>query len=251
MDLIKFIGHMAVGTFLFLLSSLLIFVFFLLMLFGLDQAFRKTANAAVTATGTHRGPLKVAIIDTGINLQKFRGPLCQGLSRDFTGTGLQDDNGHGTMMAQIVADEAGPASYCLIIVKYYGGSNMVNYIKALQYVASLDVDFVNLSLAGTTPSTQETALLRNMLNRGVQIVTVAGNEGRNLDTECNVYPACSDFRLTVVGSHNSGSSNTGHIVDLNGPGVWLTEKGEERGTSIAAAYTTGRLVHKFSQQRSK
>lgn len=213
-----------------------------------------SCTPCLAAGGTHKlasKQIRVAIVDTGLDSSlKLR--LCPGLSRDFTGTGLEDRHvhKHGSNVAALIARHAGAANYCLIIIKYIDRvQNTGAYGPALEYVQALRPDFVNFSVQGTGRFEAETKAVLSLLNGGTKIVAASGNNGRlDLDHGCDVRPACIDKRIVVVASSTGTFSNLGRAVDVYedgskqpGGGVVLT------GTSQATAIHTGTLVREASK----
>ena len=183
----------------------------------------------------------VAVIDSGIdyNHPDLRDNINRELSvnclvHDQYGNCLpdgEDDNGHGTEIAGIIAAQdnnigvLGVGSKIeLISVKVldHGGVGTVgNLIAGLNYVGGLssEIEIANISLGaifGKTPTQEQLDLIKvaddalyRAINGGVIFVVAAGNE--NLDVEENyVYPAKNPSVITVSaltddnGIHNDG-----------------------------------------------
>jgi subtilisin len=198
-------------------------------------------------------PIVVAVIDTGISDSlKNSDMLCKYGHRDFTGTSLSDNIGHGThisgLIDQYVKDTllnestsyrdlaATKSNYCQVILKfidplqsnYSTGENM---IKAIRWAIDLNVDVINISAGGPTPIAEEEIIVKTALNRGIRVIVAAGNDSCELGssyfnltnglikkTTCNYFPAMYDPRIYVVGNLNSDgtratSSNYGHYVN--------------------------------------
>lgn len=191
--------------------------------------------------------LQIAIIDTGID-SSLKLKLCPGLSRDFTGTGLEDryPTKHGSNVAALIARHAGAANYCLVIIKYIdrGTQPAGTYKRALEYAQSLRPDFLNLSITGKGSYDVENVVVRSLLDQGTVIVAASGNEGRlDLDHGCDVRPACIDPRIVVVASSTGHYSNLGRAVDAFEDGSNQKAGGvTASGTSQATAIHTGTLV---------
>lgn len=190
--------------------------------------------------------VRVVVIDTGLP-PNFTGPICTKGSYDFTGTGLQDTYFHGTYVAGAILEEAQTnRGWCLIMLKFADPrtsptARVINYIRALHYAQSLDFQILNLSVSGPAPILRERTYLKALLDRGIKVQVAAGNEGIDLNLNCNVYPACLDSRLTVVGVPET-YSNFGAQVDFKLAGKWGPKV---RGTSIAAGRATGQLVRRL------
>lgn len=193
--------------------------------------------------------LKVAIIDTGIKNFSLPG-LCESGHRDFTRTNIIDINGHGTNVAGLIYRNS-DKNYCAVIIKYwtYGAStkeNISRLLEALEYAISLKVDIINLSGGGHVPIEEEEAIVKKALNKGITMITAAGNNKINLDKGCNYFPACYDERIIVIGNKHH-SSNFGKVVDFyvdgvnkEGFGITLT------GTSQSTAIYTGRHIKRLN-----
>lgn len=198
--------------------------------------------------------IKVAVVDTGIKLiYANKVKLCKNGHRDFTSTGFNDNNGHGTNVAGLIAKNNDKVDYCLIIIKFFNKNdrnNVNSLIQSLLHVSNLDVDIVNLSLGGTGSHVLEKKLIKRILDQSKIIVAAAGNDNFNLNENCKYFPACYDDRVIVIGN-NGSNSNTGNkhidiIIDgnnKNGLGVKLS------GSSQSAAIYTQRLIRKLHEKR--
>jgi thermitase len=138
--------------------------------------------------------IKVAVIDTGFDFKsawknlgkdqdgrQLKTPkLCKEGHKDFTGTGLQDNSGHGTHVAGIIAKFAEDADYCLVILKFYDPlvkqNSLVISAQALKYAYNLGVDMINYSGGGDEFSLDEYLTVKKILDKGVIFVAAAGNE---------------------------------------------------------------------------
>jgi subtilisin family serine protease len=214
-----------------------------------------------------RPPLKVAVIDSGLDIGdvRFKNHLCPSGHKDFTGEGIYDRHGHGTHMVGTILLEAGPkASFCLIIIKYFSEKlssegRLRSYRSSLRYLRTLQVQIVNISGGGTEEDIIERNTIKKMVN--TFFVVAAGNDGKNLDVECYYYPACYTFtdRVVTIGNLNNdgsraSSSNYGKAVDgwEMGQRVFSTAPGglyrEASGTSISASVATGKLIRKIHEK---
>jgi hypothetical protein len=219
--------------------------------------------------------IRVAVIDSGIHPslmdKKF---LCKEGHKDFTDTGLEDVNGHGSnvsgLIDQYVKDKiigmysmpeilSTDADYCQIIIKFWDprmkNSALETTVAAFKYAISLNVDVINYSAGGTDYYKEEHKIIKKALDSGINIIVSAGNHANNIEKH-PFYPANLDPRLIVVGNltirnSRAETSNYGSIVD-----VW--EIGQNRisyasdnttsilsGTSQAAAVHTGKFIRKL------
>lgn len=204
--------------------------------------------------------LKIAVIDTGLN-NTYNIPLCKEGHKDFTNTDLRDNHGHGTNISYLINEYAGKGvDYCQIILKVYDykSSAMVkNSIQAFEYLTNIDVDIINYSGGGRGADAIERAFIKRLLLQGKVLVVAAGNDGNNLNRDCNYYPACYDDNIIVVGNGSSQkqkepTSNWGSVVD-----VWIdgVSKGPDEikmtGTSQSTAILTGSIIQYYHSRLTK
>jgi len=205
-------------------------------------------------------PIKIAIVDTGINVldPRFKEHVCATGHKDFTGEGLLDTVGHGTFVAGLIQKYAGKGTYCFLIYKYYsehntGIQNLQNEIKAFQEAAKNGAAVVNFSGGGAEHNKYEYLTIKN--NPRMLFVVAAGNEGQNVDLPGKEYYPASykleniiplgsiDRNGTKVTSSNWGSRITDFEI---GDQVVSTlpdgDTGTMSGTSFATAIRTGKIV---------
>jgi subtilisin family serine protease len=206
--------------------------------------------------------IKVAVIDTGIDPKyKAQLPLCPSGHKDFTGTGLEDNIGHGTHIAGLIDLYAKGSDYCQIILKAYDKSSKVDsltsYQEALGEAIALDVDVINVSANGPGSSFKERWTVKKALDKGITVVVAAGNDATNLDVNCNTYPACYDPRIIVVGNktktgQRAHSSNYGKIVKIYEVGEDVESiNGTLSGTSQSTAIVSGKAIALLAKRRKK
>ena len=208
---------------------------------------------AFSRTTSEKRP-KVVVIDTGLNLQdpRFSDVLCHGGHRDFTGTGIQDDSGHGTHVAGIIMHNAPDHSkYCLVIVKVFKGGNKVvaPVNAALIYAEQIGASVINASFSGAYGSEEERAILSASK---AKIVVAAGNDSTYYK---NAYPGGYGIsNVYAVGdwdcdnSKRSATSNWGEGVFWRcGTHIKSTlpfgKEGFMSGTSMAAPLYTAELIN--------
>lgn len=211
---------------------------------------------------TRHLPIRVAILDTGLDLKdpRFKNILCPTGHKDFTGLGFYDHHGHGTHVAGLIKKYAHDSNYCIIILKYtdVNVDSEIAFSSALQALTELNkikADIVNFSGGGTISSATEFSIIKNSKQK---FIVAAGNDGRSLDTgKYHYYPASYNLpNITIVGSLNSDkeksdSSNYGDkVVWEIGEDVLSTlpngEEGYKSGTSMACAIRTGKTIYEMS-----
>ncbi|BCB76250.1 hypothetical protein GCM10022251_25460 [Phytohabitans flavus] len=227
-----------------------------------DAAWPLSTGAGVT----------VAVIDSGVSADHptLTGKIRPG--RDFIlagdGPGDCDENGHGTLIAGIIAGrEATSAGF-----RFYGVAPDASIVpvrvlrdqrrseepdlsdriaEAVRWaVDEGGADVVNLSL--TTPDTPElAAAVRHALDRGAVVVAAAGNDGEAASGQV-AFPAAYPGVLAVASVDEKdahvNSSSQGDYVDVAAPGTRIAGPAPagggylftaEGGTSFAAAYVSG------------
>lgn len=206
-------------------------------------------------------PVKIAVIDTGYTDSYNYGNvnLCPSGHRGFTkDKSIEDKNSHGSQVAKLISEQlkgVSRASWCLVIIKYYeesmGGLEAVEASeRALQYLLTTDVKYINYSSSGSSSSEVERALVKALINRGVKVFVSAGNEGLELSwlSGHERYPAMYDKRIYVIGAvdargNRSESSNYGEVVKHYELGVNVSVGGAlVSGTSFSTAIFTGKTV---------
>lgn len=193
--------------------------------------------------------IKVVVIDTGLKDEyRSKSHLCPGEHKDFTGTGLNDTQGHGTNVVGLIVENASQNNYCIVIVKAY--SNDKEYLNdALEYAIKIDADVINLSSGGVRSNLREHIAIAKIVEANIVLIAAAGNNRTNLNNGCNFYPACYDPRITVVGS-NAKTSNYGSVVDVVIPGDHQTAFGVTMsGSSQSTAIFTGRFLKGVAEKQ--
>jgi subtilisin len=241
-------------------------------------------NLGNTAAG-----IGVAIIDTGIDLK--HDDLKANIRGNVTfvrGTRSgNDDNGHGTHVAGIVAaldNDIGVVGvapdaglYAVKVLNKQGTGYLSDVVAGVDWVTANagDISVANMSLSGAgtddDPADPLHEAIRNSVAAGITYVAAAGNAGTDA---AETIPACYDEVITVsaiVDTDGRGGglgsptgygdddsfasfSNFGGDVDLAAPGVNIlsTWKGNGyntiSGTSMAAPHAAGAAALYISSQ---
>ncbi len=225
---------------------------------GIGRVWGSASKPSVTGVG-----VKVAVIDTGI---EFAHPDLKnnlaGLSVTYVArtTTANDDNGHGTHVAGIIAAvdnlegvigvASGATLYAVKVLDKRGSGYLSNIALGIRWAADERVQVANLSLGSSYDLAELEAACDYAKAKGVLLVAAAGNEGDgNLSTPEESYPAMYESVVSVGATDYysllAAWSNTNDAVDLSAPGVSIfsTYKGQTyktlSGTSMASPHVAG------------
>lgn len=142
--------------------------------------------------------------------------------------------GHGSLVAGIIAanidNGKGIAGICdnvkimpLKVINGQGSPNG-NLVKAINYAVDNGADIINASLQNWDYSQDVYNALQNAMNAGILVITCAGNDNTNIDSNNN-YPSSYDLDniIPVLATNSNDSrrskSNYGSTtVDIGGAG---------------------------------
>lgn len=220
----------------------------------------------------------VAVLDTGIDLDHRDLNVAGGVSFIRTRSGPDDDNGHGTHVAGIIAAMdneigvvgviPGASLYAVKVLDKNGSGTWSGVIAGIEWVTanseSKQIKVANMSLGGSGSDVDSS--LRQAINasvsKGITYVVAAGNDASDAK---NSVPAAYDSVITIsaivdtdgkpggTGPYTSyglddtfaSFSNFGEDVDIAAPGVNIlsTWKGGAyktiSGTSMATPHVAG------------
>ncbi len=199
----------------------------------------------------------IAVVDTGVNpnLPDLRDALVPGWDFTDNDAGMEDLNGHGTMVATEIAARGdngkGIAGFCwgcrIMPVRVAVGAtaDSSNLSAGVRWAADHGARIINVSFAdGTPPDAQTIEAYRYARERGALVVASAGNSSRDLLT----YPAALPGVLAVGASDSSDRlypwSTKGGWVRISAPGCQMVIVpanlfGELCGTSVTAPAISG------------
>ena len=166
-----------------------------------------------TADKTRKEELTVALVDTGVN---------DGLayeSVDFTGEGTQDDNGHGTKMANTINKAYGKNARILSLkaLGKDGKGDTSSVVKAIAYAIEQKADIINLSISKKDSGEDEgfVEIIKEAVDAGITVVAAAGNNGSDVK---DYIPGNIEEVVTVGACNADGNmmpvSNYGKLVDI-------------------------------------
>jgi subtilisin family serine protease len=212
-----------------------------------------------TAWDTTRGAggIVVAVVDTGVRkLPDFAARVLPG--HDFVNddSNADDDQGHGTMTAGVIAaggdNGVGIAGICwrckILPVKVLGADGAGAYsdvAEGVRWAADKGADIINLSLGGSADSQLLRDTVAYATGKGALVIAAAGNNGSSKPH----YPAAIPAVLAVGAATSSETryswSNYGSgWVDLAAPGCNPAQArngvvGQFCGTSSATPFVSG------------
>jgi subtilisin family serine protease len=209
---------------------------------------------APKAWGLERGTYAtvVAVVDTGVQLNHpdLSARLVSGY--DFVNHDARpnDDNGHGTSVAGIVAATAnslgvtGMCMHCDVMPLKALDSRGIGYwtvaAKAIIWAADHHADVINMSFGGPTGGSTLARAIDYARSRGVVMIGAAGNDG--LTTK--FYPAAFAGVISVAAAghrdlrYDWSNYSTGW-VDVAAPGcTWATKRGSDYGSFCGTSAAT-------------
>ncbi|WP_243299394.1 S8 family peptidase [Bacillus litorisediminis] len=226
------------------------------------------ADAGLTGNG-----VKVAILDTGIDTDhpdlKVAGGVCVAESCP---AGFDDNNGHGTHIAGIIAaqdNEIGVLGiapnvelYAIKSLDKNGDGSTATIIAGIEWAIQNKMDIINLSVTTTANDSALQRILDRAYQQGILLVGSGGNNGTAAGTENNVmYPAKYPTVIAVSSVDEElkrvSTSATGYEIEIAAPGDEILStfpsdvliNGSQSngyavmsGTSMAAPFVTGMLA---------
>jgi len=206
-----------------------------------------------TTTGD---PIRVAVLDTGIDTAHpdLKDNLKGGINTIALIKGYNDDNGHGTHVAGIIAAlnntvgvvGVGPKIdlYAIKALDGQGSGYLSDIIEGLDWAIQNKMQVVNMSLGTTVDVLSFKEAVQRANAAGIVQVVAAGNNGGAVN-----YPAAYSEVIAVSAIDKTNTiaswSSRGVEVDLAAPGVdiYSTYKGKIyktlSGTSMAAPHVSG------------
>jgi subtilisin family serine protease len=214
----------------------------------------------------------VAVVDSGVNAQHpdLQGRILPGYDFVNNDNDPDDDHGHGTHVAGIIAANAnngiGSAGVCpncsILPVKVLNSSNVGTWSDVVQgiiYAVEQNAGVINLSLGGTS----DIQTVRNAVNYAVEnnviVVAAAGNSRSDVP----FFPAAIEEVIAVSATRNDDTiwslSNYGDYIDVAAPGFAVYSTFADlnnyyggytfmSGTSMAAPHVAGLVGLIRSQQ---
>src|SRR3954469_720946 len=179
--------------------------------------------------------VKVAVVDTGVDAQHpdLSGRVGMGVNIVPTTNSVQDDVGHGTMVAGVIAANlnnargiAGIAPQAQIlpvkVLDANGSGTDDDIADGITWAVDQGAKVINLSLGGPGGGDVLCAAVDTALAADVVVVAAAGNDG----AETVGYPAACPGVIAVAATNHTGAltafSSFGWRVALAAPGLDIT-----------------------------
>ena len=214
-----------------LLSSSII----LFELIDTDEGFDLYLDKSVPFVGTEIPRLegingegiKIAVIDTGVDFNHPdllgwgpEGKVVGGYNFIQDGELPMDNNGHGTQVAGVIAADGqikGVAPKAKILAyKVSEDGNAVSsdlIIKAIEKAIEDKADVINISLGVNKTNTQIEKAVNKALEKGIFVVTAAGNDGPGIGTIGS--PGKNFGSVTVGATYNNLTSSLVATLEVN------------------------------------
>lgn len=214
-------------------------------------------RAPAAWSATEGAGVKIAVLDSGINSK--HPDLADNYAGGYNALDPEklpaDDNGHGTLVAGIIAAArnakgvAGVAPkaslYAVKVLDKRNSGKLSAIIAGLQWAVANRMDIVNMSFGSKTGTPAFQNAVNAAVRSGLTLVCATGNESGPVN-----YPAKYEAAIAVTASDIRGDildvASTGPEVDFIAPGVDIrtTSKGggysnDASGTSFAAPHVTG------------
>ena len=213
-------------------------------------------NADYKESSKHLEPIKVAIIDSGIDYTSDIDVYCRKNfipNEDNISVVYEDLCGHGTSVAGIIAakDNNDGATGINSNVQLYSARELdancsapvSRVVEAIQWAIDKHVNIINISFGTTEDSEDLHAVIKEAEEAGILVIAAAGNNGTV------EYPAAYD-EVMSVGSVNSKGivsdfSATGEELEIVAPGEMILSTGDfggltiESGTSMSSPHIAG------------
>ena len=199
-----------------------------------------------SVSGGEGKDVTVAVIDTGVNPgnAKLQGRLLEPVAV-YPDENAADGNGHGTLMAEIIAQNTGENVKILPIkaVDNGGFGTSAALCEAVGKAVGRGVDVIYLGVSGKGASGAIETAVRQAKKAGIPVVVPAGNDGNDVQS---YFPGNIEDAWTVSAVDEKNAieeySNTGSRIDFAAYGSYVSGSTPHTGTSVAAAFVTAEVA---------
>ena len=227
-----------------------------------NQGYRELNVEAIKNTGLTGKGVKIGILDTGININHPDLHISGGHSFVEGVSSFNDDYGHGTHVAGIIAaqdNEIGIVGvapeaeiYAVKVLGSNGEGRQSDVVAGINWAIEQKLNIINLSITSPYGSPLLQTALQKAFDQGIIVVAASGNTLTPLLDNTDVLFPARYPTVIAVGSVNpnlerSTFSYFGSSLDFVAPGENILStyfgSGEEyesmSGTSMAAPFVTG------------
>lgn len=200
----------------------------------------------------------IAVVDTGVDLDHpdLRRRLTNGYNVLENNEFPDDDNGHGTHVAGIIASDtnnregvAGITWYNKIMpvkaMSAEGVGTTFEIAKGIIWAVDHGADVINLSLGNYQPSSLLKEAVDYAYDKNVVLISAAGNENTSQPSYPSAYPEVLSVAAVNYTGQRAPFSNYGDYIDVTAPGVQIPstyfnqQYAALSGTSMAAPHAAG------------
>jgi subtilisin family serine protease len=221
-------------------------------------------NAIQAASVVDESSVIVAIVDTGMDMDHpdLAARYVWGYDYVNNDNNPDDDNGHGTHCAGIIAgidNDIGVIGVApevdLYILKALNKRGSGTYTAIANSIiaatkgpdgvpgTSDDADVISMSLGGPTTTVELENAVNYALNYGVVVVAATGNDGAATPSYPAAYPGVIKVGATDIYDNIASFSNRGETILAPGVNIYSTYKGGTyttmSGTSMATPHVAG------------
>ncbi len=178
--------------------------------------------------------VRVAVIDTGIDLDnpEFAGKIYAQTDTTDEGGDAEDDDGHGSHVAGIIAANAndgvgvagvapGVDLIAVDVFTWYGsdfGASTTDIVEGINYAQSQGADVINLSLGNYYYDAAYEEVISDVVSNGIIVVCAAGNDSTSEPHYPSDYSAAVGVIATDWNDNLASYSNYGSAKDISAPG---------------------------------
>lgn len=225
-----------------IISAFLLLLFVITLYIGaVDNGYKGREQRG----GKQKEELVVAVLDTGYTGESSR-IIGEAVSTIDGKADINDGNGHGTDMVNIILDYT-PEQVKVLPVKiadYMGYSTEDAAYQGIRYAMENHADIIHMSLnmSNLDKDNKLVDILEEAIDNGIDVVVSAGNSAKDVK---NVFPANISGAIVVSATDTESVfweySNFGNTIDFAANGSYLGKQ----GTSYAAAKVTAMLADEY------
>ncbi len=201
--------------------------------------------------------ITVAVIDTGFDgslkdTETFKDRIAENVEE----SALTDENGHGTLMARIIAKNSNAKILPIKVFNENGFASVKNVHFAIMEALEKGADIINLSANASCSSAILSKTIEYATSVGVPVVVSAGNAAKDVSdaAPANIAQA---IVITDTNSENQKAdyANFGATVDFSYDGTYVNDADTEdttddtvyTGTSISAANISAIIANTYEK----